>query len=431
MKWLRRGLWTLIVGAGLAATGAAWLHPNWVTSWQQLDIERLPYWTHPWDSPSKESHEAQEDRTDRSSEAEDGREPSRVVRLASAKMARRFGVETAPARAERYARRLVCNAETAYDARHSAEILARVAGVLKEVRADLGQVLRKGDVLAVVDSAQIGTAKVQYHTARAAVELAQVTYERTVRLTKEKATPAKNELESLTALSQARASLMDTEQKLRNLGFSDAEIARIAKGSDATNRLEIMAPIGGTITAWDATPGEAIEPTTQLFAMADTTTMWLWIDIYESDIASVAVGQRVMFAISGTEAPVFAGRVTSVGTEVNTTTRTTRVRAELKNPEGRLRANQFGRAKVQVEPDHEAVVISRAAVQTDGKVEMVFLPIDDHSYRAQFVTTRPTERDDVVEVVKGLEPGQQVVTTRSYMLKAELFKTRLGAADND
>jgi cobalt-zinc-cadmium efflux system membrane fusion protein len=103
----------------------------------------------------------------------------------------------------------------------------------------------------------------------------------------------------------------------------------------------------------------------------------------------------------------------------------------LENPRGRLRANQFGRAKIQVEPAHEAVVVPRVAVQTDGQLEMVFLPIDDHSYRPQRVTTRPTERDDVVEVVEGLEPGQQVVTTRSYMLKAELFKNRLGAADND
>jgi membrane fusion protein, heavy metal efflux system len=139
----------------------------------------------------------------------------------------------------------------------------------------------------------------------------------------------------------------------------------------------------------------------------------------------------VAFTISGTEAPVFAGRVTSVGTEVNPMTRTTRVRAELNNPDGRLRANQFGLAKIQVEPEHEAVVVPRAAVQNDGKVEMVFLPLDNHSYRPQQVVTRPTGRDDVVEVVEGLEPGQRVVTTRSYMLKAELFKNRLGAADND
>jgi cobalt-zinc-cadmium efflux system membrane fusion protein len=431
MKWFRRGLWTLLIGAGLCAIGVTWLHPSLVDSWRRFDLDRLPQWARPWDSAAREEREEDHDETEKHPESGAGRDAAQVVRLPSASMARRFGIETAPVRKERHAHHLVCNAETAYDGRHSAEILSRVTGVLKDVRADLGQVFRKGSLLAVVDSAQIGTAKVQYHTARAAVELAQVTYDRTVRLAKEKATPAKNELESMTALSHAKANLMDAEQKLRNLGFSDAVIARSAKTRDASNRLEIIAPIDGTITAWDATPGEAVEPTTQLFAIVDTTTMWLWIDVYESEIASVAVGQPVAFTISGTETPVFSGRVTSVGTEVNPTTRTSRVRAELGNLDGRLRANQFGRAKVQVEPAHEAVVIPRGAVQSDGKTEMVFVPIDDHSFRALLVTTRPTERDDVVEVVKGLAPGQRVVTTRSYMLKADLLKNRLGAADND
>src|SRR5262249_3721657 len=147
--------------------------------------------------------------------------------------------------------------------------------------------------------------------------------------------------------------------RLRNLGFSDPDIARIARANDSSNQLEVVAPIDATITAWDATPGEAIEPTTQLFAMADITTMGLWVDVYESSIASVDVGQPVTFTISGTEAPVFSGRVTAVGTEVNPTTRTTRVRAEMENPDGRLRANQFGRARIRVEPEHDAVVVPR------------------------------------------------------------------------
>jgi cobalt-zinc-cadmium efflux system membrane fusion protein len=151
--------------------------------------------------------------------------------------------------------------------------------------------------------------------------------------------------------------------------------------------------------------------------------MWLWIDVYESDIASVAVGQPVTFTISGTETPVFSGRVTSVGTEVNPTTRTTRVRAELENPDGRLRANQFGRASIQVEPEHEALVVPVAAVQDDGRSERVFVPLADGvSFRPQAVVTRPMDRPDLVEVVRGLDPGQRVVTTGAFLLQSELHK---------
>jgi cobalt-zinc-cadmium efflux system membrane fusion protein len=420
MKPLLHRLLLLVAGASLLALGVVWAHPGWLPSWARLG-----------GSGSARDGDERAEETREVSKADEDDEPLKVVRLASADLARRFGVETAPARKERHAHTLDGNAEAAYNGRRTAEVLARVSGVLREVRVDLGQVVRKGDVLAVLDSAQVSNAKVQFHAARTTVDLAKVTYDRTVKLSREGATPAKNELEDLTALNRARANLMEAEQRLRNLGFTDAEIARIARADDASNVLEVLAPIDATITAWDATPGEAVEPTTQLFAMADTTTMWLWVDVYEASIGSVAVGQLVSFTISGTEAPAFSGRVTSVGTEVNPTTRTTRVRAELANPEGRLRANQFGRARIRTEPEHEAVVVPRAAVQSDGKRQIVFVPVDDRSFRPQLVVTRPTERDDVVEVVKGLDAGERVVTTRSYMLKGELFKGRLGAADND
>jgi cobalt-zinc-cadmium efflux system membrane fusion protein len=356
-----------------------------------------------------------------------------VIRLASPELARRIGLDTVAVVLEPHGHRLMCNAETAYDLRRAAEIIPRVAGVLKEVRADLGQAVTKGEVLAVVDSAEVGAAKATYLTAVAAVELAQVRYDRTLKLTQAKAAPAKTELEDLTALTQAKNSMRDAEQKLRNLNFDDARIAQIVKDSDVRNTLEIVAPIDGTINAWDATRGEAVEPTTQIFGMADTTTMWLWIDVYESDIVLVAPGQSVTFTISGTTAPAptFTGKVTWMGTEVNPTTRTTRIRAELPNPQGRLRANQFGQATIQVEHEHDALVVPRTAVQNDGSVDLVFLARPDGSFRPQRVLTRPTEVDDRVEIVWGLREGEKVVTTRSFMLKAELFKDRLGAADND
>jgi cobalt-zinc-cadmium efflux system membrane fusion protein len=378
-----------------------------------------------------EDDEEERAHPEKSESRSNGDELSRVVRLKSPALARRLGIATAPVVKERHAHGLTCNAETAYDARRSAEVLPRVAGVLREVRVDLGQPVKKGDVLAVVDSAQVGAGKAQYLMARSALDLAQVTYDRTLKLTQARAAPGKNELEALTALNQAKASLLDAEQKLRNLSFSDADLAAIARDNDTRNLLEIVAPIGGTIIAWDATIGEAVEPTTQLFGLADTTRMWVWIDVYEDDIATVASSQPVTFTISGSKAPVFTGQVTWVGTEVNAITRTARVRAELANSDGRLRANQFGQARIQVEPEHDALVVPREAVQEDGAVRMVFVPLSETDFRPQRIEVAPTDRDDTLEVVRGLQAGQRVVTTRAFMLKAELFKGRLGAADND
>lgn len=359
------------------------------------------------------------------------RQPLPIVRLASARLARQVGIQTAAVVEESHAHKLTANAETAYDANRYAEVSPRVAGFLREVRADLGKTVRQGDVLAVVDSAEVSAAKTQIISAHAAASLAKVTYDRTKTLARSGSVASKNELEALTALNQAQASAMDAEQKLRNLGFDDAELERIVREKDTKNLLQVVAPIGGAVVARHAVKGEAVQATTQLFAVADTAAMWLWIDVYESDIAKVKPGQTVSFSISGTDAEgaehAFAGEVTWVGTEVNQTTRTTRIRAELANADGRLRANQFGQAVIQVGSEHNAVVVPKGAVQRSAGAEVVFLPEGDNSYRPQRVVTRPTDRDDVLEVAWGLKPGQRVVTRGSFLLKTEIMKGAIGA----
>jgi len=359
------------------------------------------------------------------------RQPLPTVKLASAKLVRQVGFRTAAAVEETHAHKLVANAETAYDANRYAEVSPRIGGYIREVRVDLGKAVRQGDILAVVDSAEVSSAKTQFLTAQATVKLAQVTADRTRSLTRSGSVAGKAELEVMTALNQAQAAAMDAEQKLRNLGFGDADLARIARDKDTRNLLDVAAPIGGSVVLRHAVKGEAVQPTTQLLAIADTSRMWLWIDLYESDVARVAPGQPVSFTISGGDAGgegfVSLGEVTWIGTEVNQTTRTTRVRAELANPNGRLRANQFGQAEIQVGKEHKAVVVPKEAVQRKDNVDLVFLPAEANSYRPQRVTTRPTDRPDFIEVTWGLKPGQRVVTTGAFLLKTEIMKGAIGA----
>ncbi|MEO6809583.1 MAG: efflux RND transporter periplasmic adaptor subunit [Isosphaeraceae bacterium] len=359
--------------------------------------------------------------------AKECRQPLPTVTLASAKLADRVGILTASVVEETHAHTLNANAETAYNANAYADVSPRVGGYLREVRADLGKPVHQGEVLAVIDSAQISAAKAQYITVQSTVKLAQVTYDRTEALARSKAVAAMTELESLTALNQAKAGALNAEQTLRNFGFSDADLVRIIKDHDTTPLLEVKAPIDGIVVARHAVKGEAVQAATLLFAVADTSRVWLWIDVYETDVTSVHAGQGVSFVISGTEAPVFEGSLNWVGTEVNPLTRTTRVRAELANPFGRLRANQFGKAEIQIGVEHKAIVVPKAAVQRNDNVSVVFLPQEDGVYRPQRIVTKATNRRDVVEVSWGLKPGQRVVTNGSFLLKTEIMKGAIGA----
>jgi membrane fusion protein, heavy metal efflux system len=353
------------------------------------------------------------------------RVPLPTVRLASARLAERVGIETATAVEEEHAHTLVANAETAYDANRYADISPRVDGFLREVRVDLGRSVLPGEVLAVVDSATVSAAKAQYVSAHDGLELAQVTYDRIRSL---RGTVAgKQEIEARTALNQAKANAMDAEQKLRNFGFDDAQLAKILRERDTRGQLNIVAPIGGTVVLRHAVRGEAVQATTQLFSVADTSKMWLWIDVYEVDVAKVALGQRVAFVASGAETEPHEGRITWLGNEVNERTRTTRVRAEVENEDGHLRANQFGRVEIRLGAEHKAVVVPKAAIQRQDKTDLVFLPEDGGRYRPQRVLVRPTNRGEFVEVAWGLKPGQRVVTTGSFLLKTEIMKGAIGA----
>jgi membrane fusion protein, heavy metal efflux system len=354
-----------------------------------------------------------------------------LVRLASADLGRDIGLRTEPATEIEHTHELIANAAMAYDANRYAEIFSRVAGFLREARVDLGQKVKAGAVIAVMDSSEVSTTKTQYLTAHSTLQLDEDSYRRTKHLTDEQIMGSKPLVAAQIAMHQARTSLLHAEQKLRNFRFDDDALALILKTNDTKPLLDITTPLEGTVVFRHAVIGEAEEPTTKLYTVADISKMWLWIDVYEKDIAQIRAGQPVSFTVSGTnstsEEATFTGRITWVGTEVDRTTRTTKVRAELPNLDGTLRANQFGRAAIQVGDRHKAVTVSKSAVQRYEHADLVFLPQKENVYRPQRIKTKPSGRADTLEVTWGLKAGQQVVTTGAFLLKTEIMKGSIGA----
>ena len=354
-----------------------------------------------------------------------------LVRLASADLGQDIGLQTATATEIEHTHELIANAETAYDANRYAEIFPRVAGFLREARVDLGHNLKAGAVIAVMDSSEVSTTKTQYLTAHATLELDDDSYRRTKNLADEQILGSKPLVAARIAMHQAQTNLLNAEQKLRNFRFDDDALALIVRTNDTKSLLDITTPIEGTVIFRHAVIGEAEEPTTKLYTVADISKMWLWIDIYEKDIAQVRAGQPVKFTVSGTNAAseeaIFSGQLTWVGTEVDHTTRTTKVRAELPNPEGKLRANQFGRATIQIGNPHKAVTVAKSAVQRYENADLVFMAQQGNVYRPQRIKTKPSGRADALEVIWGLKPGQKVVTTGAFLLKTEIMKGSIGA----
>ena len=354
-----------------------------------------------------------------------------LVRLASAELAEAVGLKTVAVSEDEHVHELSANAETDFDANRYAGITPRVSGFLREARFDLGERVEAGSVVAVVDSAEVSSAKARYITDRSAYELAKDTHSRTRALSASNNIAPMEEIASRADLNRAQASLLDAEQRLRNFRFDDEDLARILREHDTTPLLEITTPLAGAVVFRHAVLGEAVEPMTKLYQVADMSTVWLWIDVYERDMAKLEKGQSARFTVMGgglDESPAsYEGKVTWVGVEVDRTTRTTKVRAEIPNPDGTLRAHQFGKARIELGPPHKALTIAKGAVQRFEDVDLVFLAESPGVYRPQRIKAKPVGQGDLLEVSWGLEPGQEVVTDGAFLLKTEIMKGSIGA----
>ncbi len=360
-----------------------------------------------------------------------GRAPFPTVHLSGPEIAQRVGLRTEQSEGRRTFPNLSGNAEIAYDANLYAEVRPRVAGIIRDVLVDEGSPVKPGEPMLVIDSAEVGSAKAALLAALPSEKLAEQTLEMTLKLRSTNSAPLKEELSARAASNKSRADVLSARQHLLNLGYNEAAIQRIMIEQDTSNLHKVVAPIEGTVVERHAVSGEAVEPNHKLFGVADTRTMWAWIDVYEDQIDQVAVDQPVRLTISGTISPVFTGKVDWVDTAVNPATRTIRVRAEMLNPSGRLRTFEFGRALIQTGAERDTVIVPRDAVQDVEGTQVIFLPISVGVYEPQPVVTRSCDEPGHVEIVSGLGPGRYIVATGSFLLKSELIKALAGGDDEE
>ncbi len=348
------------------------------------------------------------------------------VRLASREIVGRVGLTTTAVRALPLPQTISCNAELAYDQTRYARVAARVAGVVQSVRFDLGQPVSAGDTLVVLDSADLASAKAEYLQTRALVRLAETTHERSQRFLQSGSAAGIEALRSETELAERRIELARAEQRLKNLGLNEEQLEQILTANDTSSLLSILAPFSGIVVERNATAGEVAAPAAPLIAIADTRGIWAMLDVYESDLRDVALGQPVLLTLNGLRGETFGGRITWISAELDPRTRTLRARAEFDNPDGRLRANMFGRATIRVHEQEPVVVVPRDAVQWEGCCNVVFVPESETVYRPRKVRLG-CQTPDYYEVEEGLREGELVVTQGSFLLKTEILKGSLGA----
>lgn len=348
------------------------------------------------------------------------------IRLASADIADDLGLVVEAIRAATAPYTFTCPAQLSYDAHHYARVTPRLAGILTEVRKDLGEAVAAGETLAVLDCLELGLAKSAYLEALALLSPAERNQQREQELAQKGLTTEESLLAAEARLVECRVALGRAEETLRNYGLSRREIEALGRSGDRGSLLPLVAPLSGLVVERDAVVGERVETDRSLFAVADTTTLWAMLSAPESELGVLALGLPVLLEVNGLPGERFAGTLDWISTALDARTRTLSARARIENPHGLLRAGMFGRGTVAVGQSRPSTLVPKAAVQWEGCCNVAFVRADPTVFRPRKLALA-YESGDYFVVRSGLEPGEAVVTEGSFLLKTELLKESIGA----
>ncbi len=299
----------------------------------------------------------------------------------------------------------------------------------QQVRADLKQALVQIDC-------DIATAEEQ-------VKLSQKNFERLKRLFEERIaaqadyqtaeTAYQKDKINVESLHNKRASTISLSEekmrlvtgpaktKLRLLGVSESDIEAVLKTQDVQPEVPVPSPEDGIVVERLVNVGELIDPSKPLFTIGDFHTVWLKADVFEKDIPKVKLGEPIELTVNSFPERTFTGRLNYINTLIDPDTRTLAVRAEVENHQGLLKPKMFGSMKIIVGETH-CLAIPIAAVQDTRWDKVVYVPAGADKFEERRVKLG-CESGDFVEVKGGLSPGDRVVTTGSFDLRAASVRT--------
>ncbi len=294
----------------------------------------------------------------------------------------------------------------------TAHVVPRIAGVVESVHADLGQPVKKGQLLAVISSPAASEQRSELQTAQQRLALAQTTFTREKRLWEQKVAAEQDYQQAAQALSEAQVAVNNARQKLAALGLS----TRSAQG---LNRFELRAPFDGMVIEKHLSLGEAVKEDTAVFTVSDLSQVWAEINITAKDLALIKTGTRVDVLASALNASA-KGSISYVGALLGEQSRSAKARVLLNNPDGAWRPGLFVTISLAQSETEATLHVLAEAVQQIEQNQVVFVQVPG-GFLAQTVKTGRSDGQRL-EILSGLSEGQRYAANGSFILKSELGK---------
>lgn len=298
----------------------------------------------------------------------------------------------------------------------TAHVTPRAAGAVESVEADLGQAVKKGELLAVIASADVAGQRAALATAEKRRALAHSAWVTEKTLWEEKIGARQDYLKAEQELREAEVAVQAARQSLEALGTG-------GRAAGASNRLHIHAPFDGVVVEKHIVMGEVVGADTRVFTVTDLSRVWADVVVPSRDLEIVRVGTDAVIRsiASDTTAP---GKVSYVSALIGEESRSAKARVVLANPKGAWRPGLAVNVDIVTGSAQVPVAVARAALQTVEGRQVVYKRVPQ-GFVAQPVALGRAD-DRYVEVVSGLKAGERYAASGSFAVKAEQGKGEAG-----
>jgi cobalt-zinc-cadmium efflux system membrane fusion protein len=346
---------------------------------------------------------------------------SQVVHV-SPKANREIAVE--PAQVKAVTEGLTLQGRIQYNPDHSVRISSPLVGLVRTVSARLSEEVRQGQVVATIESTDIGRAYADFAKAESSLELAQRSYKRARDLYEAHSVSKKEFDQAQNDLLKDQAEYRRARQHLISLKVPATELDKPQAERRISNRFDLKSPIDGVVAEKNLVIGQMVgtDPSQILYVIADLDVLQAVADVYERDLQLIGEGMEVSVEVQSFPNEMFKGTVDYVGDIVDPSTRTTKARCNLKNLDHKLKPEMFARLHI-MKPVAEslAMAVPREAVIMIGDETFVFVEKTETEYEQRSVVTGQTS-GDLVQIHEGLKAGERVVVKGALLLKGVLEK---------
>lgn len=326
-------------------------------------------------------------------------------------------------KASEVAESLDLSARVELDQLRVARIGASVTGRITEINAVLGQAVKKGERLALLNSTELGRAQSDYLKATSQVNLRRITVKRAERLL-ESGVIAEAELqERQGVLTEADVDLRAAADQLRVMGMSDADLKRLDKQRSIHSFSPVSASIDGVVIERNIAIGQVVQPADSLYTVADLSQLWLVAEIPEQQAHWARQGDQAHAEVPALPGETVSGKLIYVADLVNPETRTVTVRMALANPQRLFKPQMLATLKIS-KPGSQTLTVPSQAVVRENDKDYVFVQTAASRFELRPVKLG-LENAHKRPLLAGLQAGERIVVNGAFHLNNERLRSTL------